>query len=406
MTNPFNTFKTAKTAPLLVLSTLLALSACQAPGQTPAQPTAGQSASPSAVTAVTSTIKVGTAPHGMAAAAGFVYNSNSGDNTISVIDSKTDAVVKTLTLSEGKPNYIKAAHDDKHIFVLNTDAGKLHVFNPAKDHALVQTLDVGKGPDKIQISADDRKAWLSLTGEASLVEIDFSQGLDMPGTVKKIEIGKGSPDGKGHRALALGMTAIVIPNPGDNDVSLVTLANGAHRRVTAGNNPSVVAFGAWDNADRMLIIGNAASNTVTLHHLETQISNTLQDVGQTPTDIAIVPELTRAFVTMSGSNEVTVIDYKAQKVLTRIAVGQRPVHIFKVPAKLEIQHDGVDHSEIWVGNDGGDSVSVIDPEGLKLKKTVAIGKGHHKMAFWSHKAYISNISDGTISVIDRSRLDQ
>ncbi len=388
----------------LMLLASLSLAACQAPGQTPTTP--NPSASASANPAVVATLKVGKSPHGMASAAGFVYNSNSAENTISVIDSKTDTVVKTLTLSEGKPNYVKAAHDNQHIFVLNTEAGKVHVFAPAQDHALVQTLDVGKGPDKIQISADDKKAWVSLTGEAAVAELDFSQGLNQPGTVKKITIGQGTPDGKGHRALALGQTSAVIPNPGDNDVSLVTLATGEQRRISAGNNPAVVAFGAWDNADRTLLIGNAASNSITLHHLETNISNTLQDVGQTPSDVAVVPGLTRAFFTISGSNQVSVIDYKAQRLVGKVDVGLRPVHIYLVSADFQTQHEGHEHAadELWVSNDGGDSVSVIDSQSLAVKYTLAVGKGHHKMAFAGSKAYISNITDGSISVVDRSRL--
>lgn len=391
----------------LSLMTLLLTSACQAPQSSqPNQPnTPNASAQPGQSTIAT--IPVGKSPHGIGKVAGFIYNSNSAENTISVIDPKTDKVVKTLTLSEGHPGYIKASHNDKYAFVLNPDAGKIHIFAPGQEHALVQTIEVGKAPDRIQLSADDSKAWVSLAGEAAIAELSFGQGLDKAPSLRKINVGKPA-DGEEHRALAQGLGYLATPNSADNNVSLVNLNTGAVSAVTAGNGPSVVGLGSWDNADRSLIIGNSASNTVTLYHLETQIPVTLQDVGQGPTDIAVLPDNTRAFITMAGSNEVAVIDYRQQKVLARIPVGQRPVHIYSVPAEFSVQHGDEDHnspqqSEIWVSNDTGNTISIIDPYGLKLKSTQAVGKGHHKLAFWNQKAYVSNISEATVTVLDRSR---
>ena len=378
---------------LRTLAALSLLTACM-PAPVPGIVQTGAPANPA--------IKVGKAPHGMAAAAGFVYNSNSGENTISVIEAATDKLATTLTLPQGHPSYIKASHDEKFLFVLS-DVGKLYIYAPGQNQALLQTLDVGKQPDKLQISPDDHKVWVSLAGEDDITELDFTQGFAQAPKQRKLSTGKANPASE-HRALALGLSWLATPNPADNDLSLVNPANGEQLRVRAGNEPEAVALGSWDGQDRMLIIGNKASNTVTLYHLEAKIAITLQDVGQTPTDIAVVPELTRAFVSMAGSNELTVIDYRQQKVLKRIPVGKRPVHVYSTSSRLKIQHGGHDHAEIWVCNDGGETVSVLDAEELTLKATVPVGKGHHKLAFWSQKAFVSNLSDGTLSVIDRTRL--
>jgi YVTN family beta-propeller protein len=113
---------------------------------------------------------------------------------------------------------------------------------------------------------------------------------------------------------------------------------------------------------------------------------------------------------MAGSNEVSVIDYDKRIFVGKIPVGSRPVHIYLAPGKpkvetkgLNIKHDdaGNDSDELWVGNDGGDSVTIIDGATLAVKATVKVGKGHHKMAFTDKKAYVSNITDGTITVIER-----
>jgi len=57
-----------------------------------------------------------------------------------------------------------------------------------------------------------------------------------------------------------------------------------------------------------------------------------------------------------------------------------------------------------VGNDNSASVTVLDGKTLRVKATVATGEGHHKMAFWGTKAYISNIKSNTVAVIDRTQI--
>jgi DNA-binding beta-propeller fold protein YncE len=384
-------------ASLLCLSLL---SACQAPLASIPNP----SSSAAVQETVLATIAVGQAPHGMAAAQGFVYNSNSAENTVSVIDSRSDKVLKTLTLPQGKPGYAKALHNESHVLLLNPEAGLLHVIAPAQDHALLQSIAVGAGPDKLQISADDKKVWVSLSGEAAVTELDFSQGMDKAPIQRKLAVGKGSADGHSHRSLVVGLQSLAVPNPGDNDVSLVHFqgAEPTERKIHAGNNPAALAFVNWDNQDQVLAIGNSASNTLSFYSLATEKTMTLSDSFLAPTDMVVVAESQRVFVTLSGSNEVAALDARNQRLLGRIATGQRPVHIYLAPALMTTQHEGHDHApELWVGNDSGDSVTVIDADTLAVKRTLAVGKGHHKMAFASDKVYVSNITDNTVSVLKR-----
>lgn len=386
--------------PLLTLATLALLAGCQShSGTTPG--TTQPSATPSG-TPAQAAIKVGQAPHGMAAAAGFVYNSNSAETTVSVIDTATDTVVKTLSLPSGKPSYIKASHDGQHLFVLSPDAGKVYEYAPAQGHALIQTIEVGPGPDRMQFSEDDSKAWVSITGEDQLTELSFTQGIEKAPQIRKLPTGKNNHSDE-HRMLAHGLNWLALPNSADNNVSLILPEKPAGEQnvvFTAGNQPNVVGIGSWDGQDRRLIIGNAASNTVTIADLDTGKSETLAEVGQTPTDIVVDNATSRAFITMAGTNQVAVIDFRAQKLLSKLPTGSRPVHIYLVPAS------GAQAAEIWVGNDAGDSVTVIDPATSTVKTTIAVGKGHHKMAFSGSKGYVSNITDGTVSVVDRTKLSK
>ncbi|MBF2055258.1 MAG: YncE family protein [Candidatus Sericytochromatia bacterium] len=387
-----------------LLSALLCLnlSACQAPGTLPAQPSA--STTPEAA-AVIQTLQVGQTPHGITAAGDFVYNSNSGESTVSVIDARSDTLLPQIDLGEARPAYVKATADGQHVLLLDS-TGQLHVIAAATQQIL-QSLPLGQGPDEMVLGSD-AKVYVSLTGEAAVLQLDFAAGFDAVPQITRLNAGAPQADGGGHRSLTVGQQWLAVPNPGDNDLSLISLANGEMQRIQAGNDPGTVAIGGWDGQDQMLLIGNRASHTLTLHHLATGLAQTLTDAGQSPTEMLLVPELERAFVTMAGSNEVAVIQYRQQRLLGKVSVGQRPVHVYRAPAlsKLTLQHEGHDHSapEIWVGNDSGDSVSIIDAQTLAVLATVPVGKGHHKMAFAHNKAYVSNIADGTITVIDRQRL--
>jgi len=393
------------------------LGACHAGA--PAGTQAPASVAPAATGLALSALKqipVGQSPHGMAAAHGFVYNADTGAGQFSVIDTKTQAVVKTLPLPEGRPGYLKAFHDGHHMLGADTQKGQILVFDPAQDHRVLQTVAVGPGIDRLVIDPDDRRVWVSLTGENRIVELTFEADRAKAPAQRDIAVGGVAGEQFKHRAIDVNAGWLVAPNSAENDVSLVNLASGEARRVSGGNNPGPVAIGSVDGVAVAAIVGFKASNAVTLFELPGGQSHSLDEVGLTPSDMGVDAQLGRAYITMSGSNDVAVVDYRAKRLVGRVPVGKRPVHIYAAPA-LETAQAGEKKSydllhgseaasshEWWVGNDDGGSVTVFDGETLKVKATIATGAGHHKMAFWGRYAYVSNITDNTVSVIDRDAI--
>lgn len=349
-------------------------------------------------------INVGKTPHGMWQANGFVYNSNIGDSSVSIIDTKTDTIVKTIYFDDGKPGYIKSFHDGKNVLITDTKKGELLVIDSVNDHKIIQRIILGKSPDKIKISEDDKRVFVSLVGEDKIISLKFDSDRSKSPEKKEIKVGNMLSDSE-HRSLALQDDWIATPNIADNDVSLVNLNTGIENRFKDGNNPSVINIGSINNKVSSLIVGNSSSNTVTVFDINSNDKKTLSDIGLSPTDGVTFEKLNRVFITMAGSNEVSVIDYDKKILLTKIPVGKRPVHIYSVTNDshhgLTIKHDDglSDETTLWVGNDSGDSVTLIDPLTMKVKDTISVGKGHHKMAFTNNKAYISNITDNSISVI-------
>lgn len=344
-------------------------------------------------------IAVGNVPHGLAAAGGYVYNSNTGAGSISVIDTATDAVVKTIELpAGGKPGYAKAFHDGRHVMVADQGNKLIMVLDPAAGHAAVQTFPVGEGIDKIALSRDDRTALVSLTGESKLARFTFDADLSRPPARVDHAVGTVAGEGNKHRALSFDGSWAVAPNSGENNVSLIDIGTGTSRTVSDGNSPGPVCICPKSGGGTVAAVGYGASNLVALYDVAGGSPKLVSGIGLAPTDMLSHDGLKRLFVSMAGSNEVAAIDYDGGAVLGRLPVGKRPVHIYLAP------ETGTLENEIWVGNDDGASVTVIDASTLRVRAHVRTGNGHHKMAFSGNKAYVSNLKDSTVSVIDRTRL--
>lgn len=393
------------THPLTAALVLSAAVLAGCPGQAPTTPQA-----PVVSLTADSQIPVGGSPHGIAALGGFVYNANTAATaeSISVISTATDTVVKELKFPGAAPNYIKAFHDGKHALAIDKKRAMLLMIDPAQDHKLIQEIPLGAGPDKVVIAEDDKTAIVSLTGEAKLLHLTFGADRTQPPVRQEFAVGNVQAAERKHRSVDFAGGWGVVPNSAENNVTLINFTTGATQTVSDGNGPGPVAIGTYDTLPKVAVVGNAASHTVTLYDLPTGAKTTLDGVGLTPTEIVAEDELGRAFVTMAGSNDVAVVDYLNKRLLARLPVGKRPVHIVAAPSLPEAAGYGVLHGghayEYWVGNDDGESVSVIDGKAMTVLATVMTGKGHHKLTFSGTKAYVSNITANTVSVIDRLKL--
>jgi YVTN family beta-propeller protein len=383
-----------------LLITLLA--GCTAGTGTPANPAtvpAGAVATPASLQAQ-SAITVGTAPHGIAFCQGFVYVGNTGSGDISVIDTTTDKKVTDLKVG-GVPSYTKVTPDGKYAVNIDND-GKVRFIDPTDGkHAVVQTVDVGGKLDKLYFTEDGKQLAVSMPAGNILPVFTFAGGYTTAPTRRDLSIGNQK---EGHRGLTVHDGYALIPNLADNTASLVNLEAGTSKPITAGNTPSVVAL-THVTAGLTAVIGNAASNTISLMPVSSGEVTTIAG-GTSPTDVAIRADGKIAFITNSGSNDVSVVDVDARKELTRVPAGKRPVHIYQAPAvgTMAVKHEGHGGTEtggyVLALNDDGDSVTVIDPVTFAVKATVAVGKGHHKCAFSTTKAYVTNITSGDVSVID------
>ena len=144
------------------------------------------------------------------------------------------------------------------------------------------------------------------------------------------------------------------------------------------------------NADKVSVI-DAKNNTVVA-----SIS-----VGRRPTHIAFTPSGRFAYVTNNGNpfdhvpDSVSVIDTATSSVLTTITVGDGASGVATRP----------DGKLVYVTNYGSCTVSVIDATTNRVVTTIGVGSAPDSVAVAPNGkfAYVSNLGADTISVIDTVR---
>lgn len=159
------------------------------------------------------------------------------------------------------------------------------------------------------------------------------------------------------------------------------------------------------------------------------------NVGSMPAEITFSHDGTTAFVANSGSNTVTAISVTDKSILATIPVGENPIGAWKAS-----------NNKMYVDNEDGKSISVIDVATLAVEETINLGftpamaaynaifdelwvtdtdngavvyfkkisgawtnagsistaPGAHAIAFTNNEniAYVTNQMAGTVSVID------
>jgi len=81
-----------------------------------------------------------------------------------------------------------------------------------------------------------------------------------------------------------------------------------------------------------VVVSNRGDNSVSLIDAQQLRVRTTLPICAQPTDIAILPDNSKAFVACSGSAQVASIDLKTDKVLALLDVGKSPAHLALKPA--------------------------------------------------------------------------
>ena len=186
---------------------------------------------------------------------------------------------------------------------------------------------------------------------------------------------------------------VFISNPDSHNIFVYDIINERKYFVNAGKTPMGIALSS-DN--KKIYVTNWYDNQLTLiDYKRNKLINKIM-VGNSPAGLTVDKKNKRIFVANREDNTITVLDEKNLKKIGNIEVENAPFGVFSF----------LNNENIIVTNVQSNSVSVIDSKTLKLKKNIKVGKWPYQAAIDKEKniALISNQRENSISIIDMLKL--
>lgn len=118
-----------------------------------------------------------------------LWAANSGDGTVSIIDTSAKKVTQTVDVKTKHSNRLKFTPDGKLALISDPEAGELVIVD-VPSRSVRKRLAVGKGPEGTLVQPDGTKAYVALSGENAVAVIDLKT-LEI---TSKLQTGK-DPDG-------------------------------------------------------------------------------------------------------------------------------------------------------------------------------------------------------------------
>ena len=310
---------------------------------------------------VAGTIQVGQDPSFVQVAPNgkFAYITDVGAKAITVLDTVTDKVSKTIPIPEGPPQFVSFSNDGKtaYVSVYNTNGSgqPLIVFiDTATGQVTGQEPVTNHTPGPSQVSPNDRYLY-----------VPNHNSMTMSG----------------------GMTA--MSGPGQDDIDVInTATKKLVGTITVAPNPHWIAVGQ----DGLLYVTNHTSAKITIVNSNTNKVVKVFTVGETPHAIYTSPDRSRLAVTSYGGAEVFIVSTATNKVVATIPVGREPLDVEYTP----------DGRYICTTNSEDNTVSVIDAATNKVIDTIKTGKQPTSIDFLPNgrQGYVTDEGSGTVEILN------
>ncbi len=261
----------------------------------------------------------------------WLWVSNEADDTIDVVDAATLKVTKKISLS-GRPNNLAITPDGRKVYVaIAQSPGALDVIDTASQEN-VATISVHGGVHNAYVTPDGKYAVAGMVGARNMTVIDTQ--TDMPVWTHYFDLGvrpmafDTNPDGSTRRVFAQLSNFNgfgVVDFETRKEVARIEYPEVPPDQRTLGHGGNT-AHGIGVTPDNQYLIANSSLNsTVYVYSLpDLELIGGVK-VGHSPNWVTMTPDSKFAYVSLSGSNSVAVLDIQAVKMVTEIkTTGQVP----------------------------------------------------------------------------------
>jgi YVTN family beta-propeller protein len=287
----------------------------------------------------------------------FAYVTNGASNTVTVLNLVDLRADRTLRVGD-EPTGIAANSTRNEVYAVNTKSGTVSVIDAATN-TVAATIGVHRQPYFISVDAQGGRAYVANSGSnsVSVIDLDRRREIAVAGTGEQPGLARISPD----------MRSLVVSNRGSGSVSIYDVAPYSSSTAASGvrqGSPEAPTPPARSRE------ANPASAPLRFR--------TAFPGCPGATDVAILPDSSKAFIACSGGHQVMAVSLAAEPgswaarqnsaalsdhLLTMLDVGHTPVHLAMKP----------DGGEIFVSNFGDDSISEISTWTNEVGSTYTIG---------------------------------
>lgn len=291
----------------------------------------------------------------------YAYVTNSGDNTVSVIDTATNTVTAAVP-ARNSPYEISTSPAGTEVYVANWGSGTVSVIDTFENN-VTATVDTGASPGGVAVSPDGTAVYVTDVVSNTVSVIDTSTS-SVTATVNVGNYPAGiavSPDGTGVYVTNTGN----IEAPG-NSVYVINTLDYSTEAVSVGRGPSGVAV---TPDGKKVYVSNSDDGTVSVIDTAANTAAATVNVGNSSWGVAVNPAGTQVYVANLGDIEanldgyVSVIDTATDRVIATVPAG-------KEPYKVAVSPDG---TQAYVTNRGSNTVSIIDTATKEVLDTVTVG---------------------------------
>ncbi|HWR73335.1 MAG TPA: YncE family protein, partial [Nitrospirota bacterium] len=269
---------------------------------------------------VTATIPVGTNPYGIAinSVTSKAYVANFGSSDVSVIDIPTNSVA-TVALTLATPYGVAVNPSNNRIYITDqwNSPGDVYYINGADNTTgtllgIMPTYSHG-----IAVNPNTNIAYIADWGE--VLKLDTTTNLPV-GLSFAIA---GSNESAFGVAIDPSMNITIVTDTG-GDLNFIDPADAVTTVTAAGISLEGVAL---DASTHLAYIADSLADSVLVVDIASQNIITAIPVGATPMGVACYSSAKKLYVANSGDNTVSVIDTNSNTVVNTITVGTNPLGI-------------------------------------------------------------------------------
>lgn len=331
----------------------------------------------------------------------YAYITNGGSNTVTVLDVvnlRQDRVIPVGV----NPTGVAVNTKRNEVYVVNTGSNSVSVID-AEKNAVVATIPVHQRPYFISVSADGTRAYVANSGSnnVSVIDLKLRRQIAVIGVGEAPGVAAVSPDGN----------TVVASNRVGNSVSIIDAKTDKARSVWSGCPgatdvailpDSSKAFIACSGGHQVMAIALATSPPVSPHaHRSTTLPTpkdallAMLDVGKTPIRLVLKPDGGEIFAINFDGASFSEIDTSTNEVGGAYLVGTHPV------AGLAT----ADNSTMYVSDFDADSLGIFSiDDGELLPVQPRTGDGPDAMAFSKagNLLFVVDSRSGDVAVIRTS----